>query len=267
MDLDHFLYITTPFLICILSNGKHGDCCRESNKVKCVCVCVYIMVVGTLVFRLAIHSKCWALLLSSDQPFCSPGFLASSSSSFLQDRLYFATAAAGPGYREMNSGRNEGEKETSTVIERTMWESQRSDNGRGGRKKKDTSTYICPAQRYIMVLQHVDKDVNIYSLRALPARKRNCCSIDSKGRHSFFILVQSRMIAQQLFSLLYYSGSFPSLSVLFSCLPFGLALVIFHHPPCPHGIDHPFLLSITNYKREPAAIQQLIIPSQTLLTQ
>lgn len=181
MDLDHFLYITTPFLICILSNGKHGDCCRESNKVKCVCVCVYIMVVGSLVFRLAIHSKCWALLLSSDQPFCSPGFLASSSSSFLQDRLYFATAAAGPGYREMNSGRNEGEKETSTVIERTMWESQRSDNGRGGRKKKDTSTYTCPAQRYIMVLQHVDKDVNIYSLRALPARKRNCCSIDSKG--------------------------------------------------------------------------------------
>jgi hypothetical protein len=73
------------------------------------------MVVGSLVSTSDPLQVCTSFI---ERPFYTPGFLASSSS-FLQDRLYFATAAAA-GYREMNSGRNEGEKETSTVIERTM---------------------------------------------------------------------------------------------------------------------------------------------------
>jgi hypothetical protein len=102
------------------------------------------------------------------------------------------------------------------VIERTMWESQRSDNGRGGRKKKDTYIHVYMPSTKIYYGGAARRQRRQYILFESIASKETELLLYNtrRGRHSFFILVQSRLIAQQLFCLLYYSGSFTSLCVI-----------------------------------------------------
>lgn len=189
-------------------------------------------------FRLAIHSKC-ALVLSS-------GLSARPDSWLLLlvpagSTLYFATA---PGYREMNSGRNEGDIN-----------SDRADC----ENRRDPIMAVVERRR----IHPARRQRRQYTLLEHCQQGNGTCSIYSKGS-TFLFLSHSRPVSADrpaassssldcIITVLFH------LSLLFSCLLFGFALVIFHHPlcctyssrVCPHGIDHPCLLSITNYKREP----------------